>query len=81
MSNQGFWAHLLHPSPNLLLAFILVSVVLIIFLSAIGATLLTLLLPDGKEDPSSILWHICTTATGAFIGLMAGVRIQPQAVG
>lgn len=81
MNQKGFWTPLLHPSPNLLLAFILVSVVLIIFLSATGATLLTLFLPEGKEDPSPILWHICTTATGAFIGLMAGVRIQPQAVG
>ena len=51
---------------------------LVVVVTASLAILLPLVYPESKQDPSPILWHFCTSALGAFFGLMAGIRIHPN---
>ena len=72
---------LVNPSPNTVFILVVLLDVLIAFVSAGCAILLPLVYPEGKPDPSPVLWHICTSALGVFFGLMAGLGIHPTAPG
>ena len=78
MKARGFWSLLLNPTPNTLFVQMVLLDLSIAFLSAIFAIVLPLFYPEGKQDPSPILWHICTSALGVFFGLMTGLRIHPN---